>query len=101
MPGGRVRKRPGLPGGRPARIGPDAWQDTMREYEARVTQAPGVPLLGVVFVSLSADDLANTRKFDSTGLGKGSFTGWALANGSNGTSSVADYGALKALMRIA
>lgn len=31
----RIRKRPGLPGGRPARTGPDAYQDTMREYESR------------------------------------------------------------------
>ena len=38
MPGGRIRKRPGLPGGRPGRKGPDAWQDTMREYESRANE---------------------------------------------------------------
>lgn len=41
MPGGRIRRRPGLPGGRPARTGPDQWQDTQREYESRTSNVQG------------------------------------------------------------
>lgn len=33
----RRRYRPGLAGGRPARTGPDQWQNTMREYEERAS----------------------------------------------------------------
>jgi hypothetical protein len=47
--------------------------------------ASGMPPKSIIMTNVSAADIADTAKFDGTGLGVGSYLGWAICNGSNGT----------------
>jgi hypothetical protein len=42
----------------------------------------------VLLATLLAADLANTKNFSANGLGAGSYLGWAVRNGNNGTANL-------------
>lgn len=66
-----------MPGGRPARTGPDQWQDTQREYESRVKPATDVPP-NTISNLRHLGSLSGVTSYYAAGCGSGS-TGTRLA----------------------
>lgn len=55
------------------------------ERKQRHDSATIMPSGAIVGFYLTAADVADTTKFDDTGLGVGNYDGWAICNGENGT----------------